>query len=157
MQGMKQVFVTKVTDVDTVDKEGIGSLRQEGNKWYKYCRIQNETATVAGGAGTLVAYDAATGYAAHRVVIDMTDADAVPFGAGALCGTVTGTAGTAYYGWVQIKGPCTLDTAVASGAAGSHFIMSTTDKTGTIATNGVASNVGTSMNTTTGVCLNAPF
>lgn len=155
---MKQVFVTKLTDVDLTDKEGIGSLRQEGEKWYKYCRIQNVTATVAGAAGSLVGYAAATGILNHRVVVDLTDADAVPIGAGTLCGACAGVAGTAYYGWVQTKGPVTLDTAVTSGAAGRGATLTTTDKTATIGVAGdLSPYVGVSYNATTGMILDCPF
>jgi hypothetical protein len=158
MQGTKSVFITRLTDVDLTDKEGVGSIRQEGNKWYKYVKVLNETATVAGAAGSLVSYDAATGYTTNTVVIDQTDADATtPFGAGALLATVTGTAGTAYYCWMQVKGNIVLDTAVTSAAAGKQFIMSATDKTGTVATNGVAHAMGVSYNTTTGVVLDCPL
>ena len=156
-KGIKSIFATKLTDVDTTDVEGVGTIRQEGNKVYKYCNIKNTTATVAGVAGTLVSYFAATGYPTHRVVIDQSDADAVPFGAGALCGTVTGTLTVDYYGWVQIAGPCTLDTAVTSGAAGKDFVMSTTDKTGTVAAGYFEPRVGTNYNATTGVCLKCPW
>lgn len=157
MQGMKQVYVTRLTAVDSTDKEGVGTIRQEGNKWYKYCLIKNTTATVAGGAGSLVAYFAGTGYGVHRVVVDLTDADTLPVAAGVLLATVTGTLAVAYYGWVQFKGPVTLDTAVTSGAAGKNFMMTTTDKTGTVATNGVQNNVGVSLDATTSVLLDCPF
>lgn len=158
MRGMKQVFVTRLTDVDSTDKEGIGSLRQEGNSWYKYCKIYNDTATVTGVAGTLVAYDATTGYGNNVVVIDLSDADTVPLAAGALCGTCAGTVDTAFYGWVQIKGPTTLDTAVTSGAAGKGFTLTTTDKTATVAVTGdVSPYAGVSVNSTTGVVLDCQF
>lgn len=156
MQGTKLVFVTRLTDIDSTDKEGVGSIRVEGNRVYKYCQIKNTTATVAGAAGSLVGYFAGTGYANSRVVVDLTDADTIPVCAGALLATVTGTAGTAYYGWVQVQGDITLDTAVTSGAAGKNFILSTTDKTGTVATNGVQANAGVSLDATTKVVLTCP-
>lgn len=160
--GIKQIFATKLTDIDTVQREQLGTIRIEGNKVYKYCLIQNTTATVAGAAGSLVGYFAATGYTSHRVVIDLTDADSQPSGAGALCGTVTGTAGTAYYGWVQIKGACTLDTAIINGTAGVPFHLTTTDKTGqrsneADSTGAYKTVMGRCMNSTTGVILDAPF
>lgn len=158
MSGLKGTFLTRIADVDTEAKEVLGTLRYEGNKVYKYCHIKNTTATVAGAAGSLVGYGAAGGYTNNLVVIDLTDADANPIAAGALAGTVTGTAGTSYYGWVQVKGPCTLDTAVTSGAIGSAFTLSTTDKTGTIALAAdVESYAGISVSATTAVALDCPF
>lgn len=158
MSGLKGTFLTRLADVDTEAKEVLGTLRYEGNKVYKYCQIKNTTATVAGAAGSLVGYGAAGGYTNNLVVLDLTDADANPIPAGALCGTVTGTAGTSYYGWVQIRGACTLDTAVVNGANGSAFTLSTTDKTGTLA---LAADVeryaGVSVNATTAVALDCLF
>jgi hypothetical protein len=137
-----------------VQQEPLGAIRIEGNKIYKYCLIKNTTATVAGAAGSLVGYFAVTGFADSRVVLDLTDADGVPIPAGALCGTVTGTLGTSYYGWVQTKGPCTLDTAVTTPTVGAGFTLTTTDKTGTVAVAGdLKPYAGISLNATTGVIL----
>jgi hypothetical protein len=155
---MKQVFVTRLSDISATDKEGVGSIRQEGTSWYKYCKIANVTATVAGVAGTLVGYLATTGYGANTVVTDVADdADAIVVGAGALCGSCAGVLGVAYYGWIQIQGPCTLDTAVTSGAAGKSFFLSKTNKTGTVGANAYDQKLGVSLNATTGVLLTAPF
>ena len=160
--GIKQAFASKLTDVDSVAREQLGVLRFEGNKVYKYVQFKNTTATVAGAAGTLVAYGAATGYTNNLVCADMTDADSQPSGAGITLATITGTAGTTYYCWIQIKGVATLDTAITNGTAGVPFYMTTTDKTGQRAnevdTAGAYRTVmGRSMNATTGVILDAPF
>ena len=129
-RGIKKIFVTPLTDVASSDLEGIGVLRFEGNKVYKYMKIQNTTATVAGVAGDAVLYAAATGYSTNTVVIDATDGDSVPFGAGLLMGSVTGTAGTAYYGWIQLKGLATAGPALAGSPSDGHALAaSTTDKT----------------------------
>lgn len=158
MSGLKQTFVTRLADIDTVAKEVLGTLRYENNKVYKYVQIKNTTATVAGAAGSLVGYGAAGGYTNNLVVIDLTDADAAPIAAGALQGTVTGTAGTSYYGWIQIKGAATLDTAVVNGAIGSAFTLSTTDKTGTLALAAdVVRYAGVSVSATTAVALDCMF
>lgn len=156
-KGIKQAFLTKLTDIDTKDVEGIGSLRIEGSKVYKYCLIKNTTATVAGAAGSLVAYFAGTGYGTSRVVVDLTDADTIVVCAGALLATVTGTAGTSYWGWVQVVGAITLDTAVSSGAAGKSFFLSTTDKTGTVGANAYDQKAGVSLDGTTSVVLTCPW
>jgi hypothetical protein len=153
MSGLKQTFVTKLTDVTSVQQEPLGCIRVEGVRIYKYCQIMN-SATVAGAAGSLVSYFAVTGYASSRVVVRAADADGVPIPAGALCATVAGVAATAYYGWVQTKGPCTLDTAVTTPTVGAGFTMTTTDKTGTVAVSGdLKPYAGISLNATTGVLL----
>lgn len=128
-QGIKKIFVTPLTDVSDTDKEGIGVLRFEGNKVYKYVKLLNDTATVTGVAGDIVAYAKETGGEDHTVVLDKTDADTNPICAGALQGTVVGTADTAEYCWIQIKGPSTLNTAIGGSAGDGHMLMAgTTDK-----------------------------
>lgn len=126
---MKTLFRTQLTDVDTEDKDGVGSIRFERNKVYKYVMLKNTTATVAAAAGSMVAYDAEDGHSNSHVVVDLTDADSTPIPAGATLATITGTAGTAYYCWIQIKGLVTVDTAITSGADGVGVYLTTTDKT----------------------------
>ena len=157
MSGIKQTFVTKLTDVNSTAQEPLGSLRFEGNKVYKYVKLSNVTAAVAVAAGSLIAYLAATGYATHTVVSDNTDADSAVFAAGVTQAVAAGALLTDYYLWIQIKGAATLDTAVGSGAAGSPFYLGSTDKTAAIMSAATQSKAGVSMNTTTGVCLDCPF
>jgi len=131
--GFKRVYLTPLTAVDTADKEGVGTLRFEGNKVYKYVKLQNTTATVAVAAGDPVAYDAEVGHSVSQVVSDMSDADAAPFGAGIIQGTVAGVLAVAYYCWIQIKGSAVVLTTVADTPVdGQEISMSTTDKTLTI-------------------------
>lgn len=143
---LKQVFRTGLTDVDTSEKDNLGDLRFESGKWYKYVKIMNTTATVAGVAGDPVAYFAgATGPSTPRVVLDLTDADPQPVCAGFLMGTVTGTLTTAYYGWIQLSGIVTVPTAVAgTPVIGSGVMLGTTDKELTKVT-GVIYPVGVQM------------
>lgn len=156
--GIKQVFASKLTDVDTVAREQLGTIRFEGNKVYKYVQLKNTTATVAGAAGKAVAYGALTGYANNLVVVDLTDAEAtMAFAAGITLAAITGTAGTTYYCWIQIKGPATTSASVASAAAAQAFKLGATDGTFTICTAATDNKAGVCMNTTTGVCLDCPF
>ena len=162
--GIKQAFASKLTDVDSVAREALGTLRFEGNKVFKYVEIKNVTATVAGAKGDPVGYAAtgANGYLNSKVVLDLTDADNPALMAGVLQGTVTGTLGTSYFGWIQIRGPATLLTAVTNGAAGAAFTMVATDKTCIKAAESDAAAVykqvaGWSYNATTGVVLGCPF
>lgn len=153
MSGLKQTFLTPLSEVSLVQKEVLGTLRYENNQVHKYINIQN-SATVAGVAGDMVVYFAATGYAANRVCVRAADGDAtVPFAAGILNAACAGVAATNYYGWIQVKGPATLSTAVTGAAAGKVFKASTTDKTFAVATAATDNIAGVSMNTTTGVSL----
>lgn len=112
--GLKRVFLTPLDDVSTTDKEGVGTLRFEGNKVYKYVKVLNTTATVAIAAGDVLAYTSVTGYDNSQVCSDLTDADAKPVAAGVAQATIAGVAGTSYYAWVQVKGPATLNAAIES-------------------------------------------
>ncbi len=54
VDGAKKIFQTKLTDTSTTDKEGVGTLRWEGNKCYKWILYNNgagSVASVAGGVG----------------------------------------------------------------------------------------------------------
>lgn len=130
-QGIKKIFATKLTEVATTDKEGVGTIRFEGNKVYKWVKLQNTTATVAVAAGDAVAYNAATGHSVNQVVSDLSDADAIPVCAGLVQAAIAGVLATAYYCWIQIKGPATaLQTLAGSPADGDLLMMATsTDKT----------------------------
>lgn len=138
---LKQIFVTQLTDVDTTARDIVGDIRCESGKFYKYVKLANYTATVAGVAGDPVAYvkaatDATGAAAKNAVVLDMSDAAAQPELAGFLMGTVAGvhTTPTIYYCWIQLTGLVTVPTAVTTGVLGSGFMMGTTDKTLVVAT-----------------------
>jgi len=144
---LRTIFKTQLTDVDTTAKDTVGSLRWKDDKLYKYVQIKNVT-TASGVAGDPVAYFASTGFTNSRVVIHLADADAQPIGAGLLCGTVTGTGGTAYYGWIQVRGEGTVPTAIqGTPVIGSGVMMDTTNKRLTKAT-GVIFPVGVALDTT---------
>lgn len=147
---LRQIFKTQLTDVDTSARDVVGSLRWENDILYKYVKLANVTATVAGVAGDPVAYKAtyAAGIAVHTVVLDLTDADAQPICAGFLMGTVTGTLATAYYCWIQLTGPVVVPTAIGGAPViGSGVMLDTTDKTLTKVT-GVIYPIGVSNSTT---------
>lgn len=92
---LKQAFVTALTDVSATDKEGVGTVRFEGGKWYKWVKA---TGATVGVAGQLVGYgdDALT----------TVDVGQTAVGAGALVAAVV--SGTASFQWVQTRGPLTV-------------------------------------------------
>lgn len=163
MSGLKQTFITRLTDYDTIAKEVLGTLRFEVNKIYKYVDIFNSTNTVASHAtlGTLVGYhkNADNGYLNNQVSIDVAvDSDALPLPAGALVALgVPGVAATHYYGWLLIKGQTTLDTAITNAAIASGIYLSAVDKTGVVITAPITQPcLGVCVNTTTSIQLNCP-
>lgn len=149
------------TYVSSQDDNGVGTIRWDANatKCYKWVKVVT-TASQTAVAGDLVGYKALTGYALSTVSHDgSADCDAVPVPAGALVAALTAAQSTAgVYCWIQIKGACTLSIAVVNGVAGDEFLLSTTDKTGTLRLDAsLAKACGISMNTTTGVILDCPF
>lgn len=123
--------------VDTEPKFELGELVTDYNGiTYKYVKLLNETATVAGAAGDIVAYLGSPGATEnYTVVTDNTDAATKPVGAGVLQATVTGATGTAEYVWVQVTGPFTANQTLAGTPAdGDAVFLSTTDKTLTLST-----------------------
>lgn len=123
----QQTFFEALTDVNTVQQEALGTLRWVGNKCYKYVAIKNVGGTVAGAAGDFAVYTADS-YDVHQVSLRKADGDTTPIGAGVLQAAVTGTSGTAYYGWIQVKGAVTLNTAFTSAPAnGQPLTPGTTD------------------------------
>jgi len=54
--GVKTYFLTSLTDVKTTDVEGVGTLRFEGDKVYKWVKFTYEN-SVAAAAGNLAYYD----------------------------------------------------------------------------------------------------
>lgn len=128
-QGIKQAFATKLTDVDTVQREALGTLRFEGNKVYKYVKLRNITATVAAVAGDCAVYENEDGLQNNHAVTDYTDGGSVPLGAGVILAAVAGVALTDYFLWLQVKGPATLNQTVGGSAAdGDQLKAGTSDK-----------------------------
>lgn len=131
MPGFAQAFAQGLTEVSTTEKVPLGTVRDEGTKRYRYCKLRNVTATVAGAAGDPVAYAVAATSADEgvcTVVLDLTDAAAVPIFAGVLLATVAGVLATDYFVWVQFSGPVTSLPAIA-GTIGQGFKLGAADKT----------------------------
>ena len=123
--GIKKIFATGLADFATIDKEGLGAIRREGGKTYKWVLFNNGTGDVAAVVGNFCYYLAATGLALHTVTMDLTDADGV--GAGVFQSIIPDGS----YGWIQIKGFATLTTAHLAGADGNAMtaVGATTDGT----------------------------
>lgn len=126
-----------VTRVDSSAEFAEGTVYEDfSGKRYRYVKLLNESATVAGAAGDVVAYLGSPSASENfTVVTDNTDAATKPVGAGVLQATVTGATGTAEYVWVLIEGEFTANQNLAGTPAdGDALFLSTTDKTLTLAT-----------------------
>ena len=94
MYGIKKVWATKVTEARDKDVEGLGVLRFEGDKIYKYVRYVDGN---AGSAGECVAYNDTN---ATQVV---RSAAARGFAGVLLCSVTQDQ-----YCWIQIYGPANV-------------------------------------------------
>lgn len=98
---------------DTSAEFALGTIFQDNDgKVYKYVQYSAEAAGVAGVAGEVAYYVAATGYANNDVTSDLSASNEV--GAGVLQASLADNE----YGWVQIKGLATLTIAFTAGADG---------------------------------------
>ncbi len=141
--GIKKVFLTKLTEVATAtqgDKEGVGTIRFEGNKVYKWVKFNNGAGNVASVAGNMSYYygvggDAADGdgYEDSIVTMDRTD--------GFMCaGVFQAIIADLGFGWIQIKGPATLTTAFTAGADGNAMHFAGAGADGTIDVSGLVTD-----------------
>lgn len=93
---------------------GTLGMTQDGKK-YKYVSYKSGAGSVAAVAGN-VAYYYAAGGASAGATTDVTSdlSDSAALGAGVLQAVIPDEG----YGWIQIKGPATLTTALTAGADG---------------------------------------
>ena len=110
----------------TVDFQ-LGQIGQTSDgKLYKYVQYVVGAGTVAAVAGNVVGYYAASGTSAGQIDIVTADvSDTAKAGAGVL----QSAPATSEYCWIQVTGPATLTTALASGADGNALTIGTTDST----------------------------
>ena len=122
--GVKRIFQVPLTGTATTDKEGIGTLRREGNKTYKWVKYWVGSGTVAAVAGNVCYYTkddvSGKGYESHIVTMDLTDS--YDMGAGILMAIIPADG----YGWIQIRGYCLVTTALTAGSDGNALTASGT-------------------------------
>jgi hypothetical protein len=111
---MKKVWSTRLTDYSATDKEGIGAIRFEGAKVYKYIKYNSGSGPVAAVAGNMAYYHGDDSYTADEADVTSDLSDSANIAAGMLMSAIP----NGYYGWVQIKGVATLNTALTAGADG---------------------------------------
>lgn len=98
----KSIFVTRLTDTSSQDLEGVGTIRQERNKQYKWVQFNNGAGNVAAVAGLIATYYAVggDGAAANMTVVTMDQTDSILLGAGAFMSVPA----DGEYCWIQTKG-----------------------------------------------------
>ena len=98
--GIKQIWATGLLDTTDFNAEGLGAIRFEGNKVYKY--VQN-TDTAVLTVGHFVSYEGVAGYDTALV---HNDNGATDVGAGAAVSAIP----ISGFGWIQVQGPAVLTT-----------------------------------------------
>lgn len=133
-----QIMGANLTGNDSTPVHELGQMHcDDKGKMFRYVKVLNETATVAGAAGDAVAYLDAPADATEQftVVTDNSDASTKPVCAGLLQAAIAGVPGTAEYVWVQCGGPATANQTLAGTPAdGDAVFLSTTDMTLTLST-----------------------
>ena len=114
-KGIKKVFSAGLTETADYDKEGVGAIRFEGQKIYKWVKYNNGSGDVASVVGNFAYYygvagDAVTGgYENSVVTMDLTDGYLT-------AGVFQAIIADGEFGWIQIQGPATVTTAFKAGA-----------------------------------------
>jgi|SRR6185312_6036912 len=109
MAGLKQIFKSQLTDIDTSPMEPLGTIRFELNAVFKYVKFSGSNAVAAGDAVCYVATDT------NNQTVD----GAQTVQAAGLAMAAVATAGGIQYGWIQIKGVQQVNTSwTVPGAVG---------------------------------------
>jgi len=101
--GPKTLFNTLLTDISNEDLEGVGTIRQEGDKFYRWVKNNSGQALVVGQS---VCYDIDGAEAYHEIVYTPASADLHALAGIAISAIAdyTGVDTIKCYGWIQIEG-----------------------------------------------------
>ncbi len=124
--GMKRIFITKLTDVCTSDKEGVGTRRWEGPNEYIFLK---GAASVADG--TPVTYNKS--YAATVLATGTNPAGPVAIANAAIVAS--------RWGWFQIAGTKTSIPVVASAGSKNSVVYNAKSSAGTLTTTSSGNNL----------------
>lgn len=111
---MNLVGIDVTTAASTTPRYTPGIIHEAyDGKRYKYVKYSNGTADLTLAVGDMLFYVDDTGFDAHTVEADNSDASGQPIGAGAACVAVTTDLS---YLWIQTYGNCTLAVALGGSA-----------------------------------------
>lgn len=105
MPGSKTIWQTITTDTRTTDVEGVGRLRWEDGKCYRW--VQNTITNFTPGPKDLVCHAFGDGTDALKSISKPATAS-LGFLGGVACTTISAATGTNpyKYGWIQVWGEC---------------------------------------------------
>ena len=102
----------------------VGDLYESyDNKTYRFVKYNQGAGAIAAVANNVVGFYAPGGTSTgvfNEVTSDVSDT------AGLGAGVLAGAPGNGEYGWIQVSGPATLNTALVSGASGQPLVLSST-------------------------------
>lgn len=119
MTGFKHTFATPLTETSSSDKEGVGAIRVQKNRVYKWVKfVANGVQAVV---GNLAYYNGSAGYGNHEVTGHRASGVVA-------AGVFVSVPADGEYCWVQIKGPVTANQAIGgTPSAGDPLTMSSTN------------------------------
>ena len=131
--GKTTSFVQGLAEASDTQKQELGTIRDEGDKQYKYILYNEGTGGETGTQYQIAYYHAADGYQTNQVTCDLADSDEI--GAGQLMATLT----DGQYGWIQIRGQSTaLAVDVIAGSVGDNLTPTGATTDGTLDVSAVA-------------------
>lgn len=119
--GVKATFLTQLDDTSSVDKEGLGNVRHENGRWYKWVKFNDGAGNVAIVKNDVVSYRGDDGYEDFVVTGDVSDGRV---GAG----VAQSAPSDGDYFWIQIKGPATVNDLTAGGDGNALTLSGAADK-----------------------------
>lgn len=146
-----------LTGANSGKAPGIGDIYvSNDNKTYRFVKYNSGAGAVAAVAGNAVGFYGPSGVSAgatNEVTSDGTDIVAA-------AGVLVAAPGNGEYGWIQVKGVCTLNLALTAGADGNALYMNAagTDGALTVMSAATQSTAGTAIDASAKiVMLNCPF
>lgn len=118
-EGLKKVFQTKLTETHAKDVEGIGVIRFEGARIYKWVKYNKGADSIAAVIGNVCYYhgdDSVVVDSAAEVTSDLSSSGSA--GAEIAAGVLQAIIADGEFGWIQIKGVAVLTTGLDAGVDG---------------------------------------
>ena len=131
LNGIKTIFSTPLTSTSSTDDEGVGVLRQEGTKTYRWVKNSQGAALTVGAS---VVYSIASGEEFYESVKLPVTADL-----NTLAGVCISAIPDGEYGWIQIEGYYASVSAQATSSQAAGLIMKPVNAVGYLVSDSLSS------------------
>lgn len=116
-EGIKKVFQTKLTATSASDLEGIGVIRFEGSRVFKYVSYNKGTSSVAAVADEVVVY-----HGDNSIVLDSAADVTMDISDGLItAGVLQAVIADGEFGWIQTRGVAILNSSLTGGVDGDQL------------------------------------